>query len=120
MAQLIAGPTTIPAAGNMPKLIQEYFGAVNTQSAQVSIARMNSPRGWLEPGQTPEFDEYTLVEKGELKVETRDHTYFVRAGQAILAPRGEWVRYSSPEAETAYIAICIPAFSPETVHRDAH
>ena len=119
MAQFVPGPKTIPAVGNMPKLIQEYFGAVNTQSTQVSIARMNSPQGWREPGQTPEFDEYTLVEKGELKVETRDHTHFVRAGQAFLAPRGEWVRYSTPEAETAYVSVCIPAFTLETVHRDA-
>ncbi|UCD10628.1 MAG: cupin [Nitrospinaceae bacterium] len=119
MAKLVSGPKTIPAAGNMPKLIKEFFGAVNTGSTQASIARMNSPKGWREPGQTPEFDEYTVVEKGELKVETRDHTYFVRAGQAFLAQRGEWVRYSTPVAETAYLSVCIPAFSPETVHRDA-
>lgn len=120
MPKLIAQPTIIEAAGNKPKLIEEYFGRVNSKTDAVSIARMRSPGGWVEPGQTPEFDEYTVVLRGELQVETKTGTLTVRAGQAVLTPKGEWVRYSSPHADGAeYIAVCLPAFSPATVHRDA-
>lgn len=119
MAKLITKPTVIPAAGEPPKIIEEFFGRVNSQTDAVSIAKMTSPAGWREPGQTPEFDEYTLVLKGELQVETRDAVFKVGAGQAILVNRGEWVRYSTPGGAGAeYIAVCLPAFSPSTVHRD--
>jgi mannose-6-phosphate isomerase-like protein (cupin superfamily) len=119
MAELITGATRIEAAGFPPKLIEEFIGRVNSKTEQVSIARMTSPSGWKEPGQTPEFDEYTLVLKGSLRVETRDKTFDVPAGQAIHTPRGEWIRYSTPGPDGAeYIAVCIPAFSPATVHRD--
>jgi len=118
MSKLVTSPKTIPAVGNMPKQILEYFGAVNTNSTGCSIARMKSPKGWCEPGQTPEFDEYTLVEAGALKVETEAGTHTVRAGQAFLAQKGEWVRYSTPDEATEYVSVCIPAFSPDTVHRD--
>lgn len=120
MPNLIARPTVIASAGNKPKLIEEFFGRVNSQTDAVSIARMRSPGGWVEPGQTPEFDEYTVVLRGELQVETKNGTLIVRAGQAIHTPKGEWVRYATPHAEGAeYIAVCLPAFSPDTVHRDA-
>lgn len=120
MARLIAQPTTIAAAGNKPKLIEEFFGRVNSQTDAVSIARMRSPAGWVEPGQTPEFDEYTVVLRGELQVATRRETFTVRAGQAVHTPKGEWVQYSSPHPDGAeYVAVCLPAFSPATVHRDA-
>ncbi|MCS6286342.1 MAG: hypothetical protein RL768_955 [Nitrospirota bacterium] len=120
MVQLIQQPTRIQAAGNKPKLIDEYIGRVNSQTADVSIARMQSPSGWQEPGQTPEFDEYTVVLRGILRVETKDGINDVRAGQAVITRRGEWVRYSTPGREGAeYIAVCLPAFSPGTVHRDA-
>lgn len=119
MARLITGPTKIEAAGNKPKLIEEYIGRVNSDTAAVSIARMKSPGGWVEPGQTPEFDEYTVVLRGTLQVETRAGTLEVHAGQAVITPGGEWVRYSSPAEEGAeYIAVCLPGFSPATVHRD--
>jgi mannose-6-phosphate isomerase-like protein (cupin superfamily) len=119
MAKLISAPTTIPAAGQPPKIIEEYFGRVNSATAQVSIAKMTSPSGWREPGQTPEFNEYTVVLRGELQVETRSEVQKVKAGQAILVSAGEWVRYSTPgELGAEYIAVCLPAFSPETVHRD--
>ncbi|HKY07423.1 MAG TPA: cupin [Candidatus Binatia bacterium] len=119
MAKLISGPTTIPAAGEPPKIIEEFFGRVNSATAQVSIAKMTSPSGWREPGQTPEFDEYTVVLRGELQVETRSAVHKVTAGQAILVAAGEWVRYSTPGAAGAeYVAVCLPAFSPQTVHRD--
>ncbi|MBA4032605.1 MAG: cupin [Planctomyces sp.] len=119
MPVLIPSPTQIEAAGNKPKLIREFFGRVNTAEERVSIAHMQSPGGWVEPGQTPEFDEYTLVLRGELQVESNDGALFVRAGQAVLARKGEWIRYSTPGDEGAeYIAICLPAFSMETVHRD--
>lgn len=119
MPKLIASPQRIEAAGNKPKLIDEYVGRVNTQTSAASIAHMRSPAGWVEPGQTPQFDEYTVVLKGMLRVEGRDGTLDVRAGQAVLAASGEWVRYSTPEADGAeYIAVCLPAFSPDTVHRD--
>ena len=119
MAILIGSPTLVSAAGNKPKVIEEFIGRVNSGSTEISLARMVSPSGWQEPGQTPEFDEYTLVLKGSLRVETAEETIEVRAGQAVLAPKGEWVRYSSPGPEGAeYIAVCLPAFSPDTVHRD--
>jgi ethanolamine utilization protein EutQ (cupin superfamily) len=120
MPTLIAAPTRIPASGNQPKLIDEYIGRVNSGSAQASIAHMRSPAGWQEPGQTPEFDEFTIVLRGVLRVEHRDGVVDVRAGQAVIAHRGEWIRYSTPEPDGAeYVAVCIPAFSPSTVHRDA-
>jgi mannose-6-phosphate isomerase-like protein (cupin superfamily) len=119
MPQLIEGPTRVLAAGNKPKSIDEYVGRVNSQTAEVSIAHMRSPSGWLEPGQTPEFDEYTLVLSGMLRVTHRTGAVDVRAGQAVIVRAGEWVRYSSPEADGAeYLAVCLPAFSPDTVHRD--
>ncbi len=119
MPQLIEKPTRITAAGNKPKLIDEYIGRVNSGTESISIAHMRSPAGWVEPGQAPEFDEYTLVLRGLLRVTHRDGQIDVRAGQAVLVRRGEWVRYSTPTEEGAeYIAICLPAFSPETVHRD--
>jgi len=119
MPELIATPTRIVAAGNKPKAIDEYVGRVNSRTSAVSIAYMRSPAGWEEPGQTPEFDEYTLVLRGMLRVNHEGGVLDVRAGQAVLARAGEWVRYSSPESEGAeYVAVCLPAFSPETVHRD--
>jgi mannose-6-phosphate isomerase-like protein (cupin superfamily) len=120
MPTIIEHPTRIEAHGTPPKRIEEFIGRVNSQTAGVSIARMVSPSGWSEPGQTPEFDEYTVVLRGTLHVETRDGTLEVAAGQAIITHRGEWIRYSTPGSDGAeYIAVCIPAFSPETVHRDA-
>jgi mannose-6-phosphate isomerase-like protein (cupin superfamily) len=119
MAKYIEKPTVIEAAGFPPKTIEEYVGRVNSGTSAVSIARMKSPSGWTEPGQTPEFDEYTVVLRGCLHVELKDAAFDVAAGQAILVRAGEWVRYSSPAEEGAeYVAICIPAFSPETVHRE--
>jgi mannose-6-phosphate isomerase-like protein (cupin superfamily) len=119
MTQVIAGPQRIEAHGRPPKVIEEYIGRVNTRTSAVSVARMVSPAGWSEPGQTPEFDEYSLVLKGVLQVETSTGTFRVRAGQAVIVNAGEWVRYSTPEPEGAeYVAVCLPAFSPETVHRD--
>lgn len=115
----ILSPSTITAAGNKPKLIEEFIGRVNSKTDALSIARMKSPGGWVEPGQTPEFDEYTIVLAGCLRVESKDSTIDVKAGQAIITHAGEWVRYSSPDPEGAeYIAVCLPAFSPDTVHRD--
>lgn len=119
MANLISTPTIIEAAGNKPKIIQEFFGRVNSKTGNVSIAKMTSPAGWEEPGQTPEFDEYTLVLKGMLRVQTQNQTFDVKAGQAVLTQAGEWIKYSTPNPEGAeYIAVCIPAFSADTVHRD--
>ncbi|PQO31579.1 cupin domain-containing protein [Blastopirellula marina] len=119
MPDFIPEPAVIEAAGNKPKVIQEFIGRVNTQTEEVSIARMVSPSGWVEPGQTPLFDEYTVVLKGELTVETVGSVQQVAAGQAIIVKKGEWVRYSSPHPEGAeYIAVCLPAFSPQTVRRD--
>jgi mannose-6-phosphate isomerase-like protein (cupin superfamily) len=119
MVKKINGPTVVKAAGNKEKIIEEYFGLVNSQSAEVSVAVMRSPSGWIEPGQRPAFDEYTVVLKGMLQVKTQDNVHDVRAGEAILVSRGEWVRYSTPGAEGAeYVAVCLPAFSPQTVHRD--
>src|SRR5687767_2804620 len=117
MARLIKKPAVIKSAGNKPKKIEEFVGRVNSRSTQASVARMTSPAGWVEPGQTPEFDEYTLVLKGALRVETRSEVFVVRAGQAIIVPKGEWVRYSTPKG-AEYVAVCLPAFSPDTVHRD--
>jgi len=119
MIKRIARPTVVEAAGNKKKIIEEYFGLVNSQDNLVSIARMRSPSGWIEPGQRPEFDEFTVVLKGMLQVETKDGVLDVRAGEAIMVSRSEWVRYSTPGAEGAeYVAVCLPAFSPATVHRD--
>jgi mannose-6-phosphate isomerase-like protein (cupin superfamily) len=120
MPRLIAQPTVIEAAGNKPKVIEEYAGLVNSGHAQVSVARMVSPQGWEEPGQRPDFEELTVVLKGMLRVEHEGGALDVRAGQAVVSSPGEWVRYSSPEPDGAeYVAVCLPAFSPSTVHRDA-
>ncbi len=117
MPKLIAGPTRIPVPGG--KLLDEYIGRVNSGHRDVSIAHMQSPSGWSEPGQRPEFDEFTIVLKGSLRVEYEGGQLDVNAGQAVVAPKGEWVRYSTPAPEGAeYVAICVPAFSAETVHRD--
>ena len=119
MPTLIAAPTRIVAAGNKPKSIDEYVGRVNSKTASVSVAHMRSPAGWVEPGQTPDFDEYTLVLAGMLRVTSHDGVLDVRAGQAVHTRRGEWVQYSTPEESGAeYIAVCVPAFSPDTVRRD--
>jgi len=119
MPTLIPQATRIQAAGNKPKLIDEYIGRVNSKTAAASVAHMRSPQGWIEPGQTPEFDEFTIVLKGMLRVEHKGGTLDVHAGQAVVAHAGEWVRYSTPGAEGAeYIAVCLPAFSMEAVHRD--
>ncbi len=119
MPRLIEEPAVIEAAGNKPKRIEEYAGRVNSGHEAVSIARMRSPEGWVEPGQTPEFEEITLVLAGMLRVEHRSGALDVRAGQAVACSPGEWVRYSSPEPGGAeYVAVCLPAFSPSTVHRD--
>ena len=119
MPTLISRPTRIEAAGNKPKLIDEYVGRVNSLHGQVSIAHMRSPGGWIEPGQTPAFAEYTIVLKGLLRVTHGSGVMDVHAGQAVVSRPGEWVQYSTPETEGAeYIAVCLPAFSPEEVHRD--
>lgn len=117
MARLIEAPSVIEAAGNKPKRIEEYIGRVNSGTSAVSVARMQSPAGWVEPGQTPEFDEYTIVLRGTLNVETKSGVLAVSAGQAVAMARGEWVRYSTPGG-AEYIAVCVPAFSPSDVHRD--
>jgi mannose-6-phosphate isomerase-like protein (cupin superfamily) len=119
MPILITQPTRIEAAGNKPKLIDEYIGRVNSRTSAASVAHMRSPGGWLETGQTPEFDEFTIVLKGMLRVEHKGGAIDVHAGQAVVAHAGEWVRYSTPqEGGAEYIAVCLPAFSMETVHRD--
>jgi mannose-6-phosphate isomerase-like protein (cupin superfamily) len=119
MPHLVPKPIVIQASGNKPKLIEEFIGRVATRTAGLSVARMKSPPGWVEPGQTPEFEEYTIVLKGTLRVTSRDGSTDVNAGQAVIVPAGEWVKYSTPGAEGAeYIAVCLPAFSPDTVHRD--
>ena len=116
---LIDRPSRVTAAGNKPKLIDEYIGRVKSGTQALSIAHMRSPGGWVEPGQKPEFDEFTVVLRGVLRLEHAAGTMDIHAGQAVIASRGEWVRYSTPEAEGAeYIAVCLPAFSMETVHRD--
>jgi mannose-6-phosphate isomerase-like protein (cupin superfamily) len=119
MPTLISQPTKIEAAGNKPKIIEEFIGRVNSNESRLSVAKMKSPGGWVEPGQTPQFDEFSVVLKGMLRVKHKGGEIDVKAGQAIIAHAGEWVQYSSPEAEGAeYVAICLPAFSPATVHRD--
>jgi len=120
MATKIKGCTVIEAAGTKPKLIEEFVGLANSKTKDVSIARMRSPSGWVEPGQTPEFDEYTVVLRGMLRVETETTVHEICAGEAIITSRGEWIRYSTPGPDGAeYIAVCLPAFSPATVHRDS-
>lgn len=118
MPTLISKPTRIEAAGNKPKIIEEFIGRVNSQSTAVSVARMQSPAGWVEPGQTPEFEEYSVVLRGMLRVTHKNGTIDVAAGQAVVAHPGEWVQYSTPDG-AEYIAICLPAFASNTVHRDA-
>src|SRR5436190_12292324 len=119
MPRLIPAPAVVAAAGTKPKRIEEFAGCVNSGHTGVSVARMNSPQGWQEPGQRPEFEEITVVLRGMLRVEHQGGTLDVRAGQAVVAAPGEWVRYSTPEPDGAeYIAVCTPAFSPDTVHRD--
>ena len=116
----IQQPTIVAAAGNKPKIIEEYFGRVNSNTEAVSIARMKSPGGWIEPGQTPEFDEYTVVLQGTLRVKTESGQMDVRAGQGVIVHAGEWVQYSTPGDDGAeYVAVCLPAFSMDTVHRDS-
>ena len=117
MPTLIEKPTRIEAAGTKPKMIEEFVGRVNSKTSALSVAHMRSPAGWLEPGQTPEFDEYTLVLTGVLRVTHENGALDVRAGQAVVTHRGEWVQYSTPEGAD-YISVCLPAFSPDTVHRD--
>jgi ethanolamine utilization protein EutQ (cupin superfamily) len=117
MPDLIEGPSRVEAAGTKPKLIDEYVGRVNTGEDRVSVAHMRSPAGWVEPGQRPEFDEYTVVLSGRIEVEHDGGTLSVAAGQAVLTRAGEWIRYSTPEG-AEYIAVCLPAFAPDTVHRD--
>jgi mannose-6-phosphate isomerase-like protein (cupin superfamily) len=119
MPTLVSTPSIVEAAGNKPKIIEEFIGRVNSGTSAVSIARMTSPSGWVEPGQTPAFDEYTLVLRGTLRVQSKQGTLDVGAGQAVIVPHGEWVQYSTPgPAGAEYIAVCLPAFSPETVRRD--
>jgi mannose-6-phosphate isomerase-like protein (cupin superfamily) len=119
MPTLISTSTRITAAGNKPKVIEEFIGRVNSGESRLSIARMRSPDGWVEPGQTPEFDEFTLVLKGALQVTHKEGALEVKAGEAIITRAGEWVQYSTPHPDGAeYIAVCLPAFSPQTVHRD--
>lgn len=119
MPTLISQPTRIQAAGNKPKLIDEYIGRVNSKTSGLSVAHMRSPQGWVEPGQSPEFDEFTIVLKGMLRVTHKAGMLDVKAGQAVITHAGEWVRYSTPEEGGAeYIAVCLPAFAMETVHRD--
>jgi ethanolamine utilization protein EutQ (cupin superfamily) len=119
MPKLIEKPARITAAGNKPKIIDEFIGRVNSHTDAVSMAHMRSPSGWVEPGQTPEFDEYTYVLKGALHVKHKTGAIVVRAGQAVITHKGEWVQYSTPGPDGAeYIAVCLPAFSPGTVHRD--
>ncbi len=120
MALLIEKPVQVAAAGNKPKIIQEFIGRVNSTTQAASIAHMKSPSGWVEPGQTPEFDEYTVVLKGSLQVKTKEGEWSVGPGQAIIVSKNEWVQYSTPGSEGAeYFAVCLPAFSPDTVHRDS-
>jgi len=119
MPTIIRSSSIFEAAGNKPKIIEEIIGRVNSGTEEVSIAKMKSPAGWEEPAQTPKFDEFTIVLKGKLKVETREGSYDINEGEAVIAHKNEWVKYSSPEPCGAeYIAVCIPAFSPDTVHRD--
>lgn len=120
MPTLIAKATRVQAAGNKPKLVDEYIGRINSKTLAASVAHMRSPEGWIEPGQTPEFDEFTVVLKGVLRVEHKQGSLEVHAGQAVIAHAAEWVRYSTPQAGGAeYIAVCLPAFSMESAHRDS-
>jgi ethanolamine utilization protein EutQ (cupin superfamily) len=118
MPEFIDAPTIIQAPGNIPKIIKEFFGCVNSDTKEISIAKMESPAGWCEPGQTPEFDEYTVVLRGVLHAETQDKVFEIKEGEAISIRKGEWVRYSTPGG-AEYIAVCLPAFTPDTVNRDA-
>jgi mannose-6-phosphate isomerase-like protein (cupin superfamily) len=119
MPVIINAPTIIESAGNKPKIIEEYFGRVNSKTSEVSIAKMTSPQGWVEPGQRPEFDEYTVVLKGILQVKTEKAVIDVKAGSAILTKKGEWIQYSTPyDGTVEYIAVCLPAFTPDTANRD--
>jgi mannose-6-phosphate isomerase-like protein (cupin superfamily) len=118
MPTLIAASTRVTAAGNLPKLIDEYVGHLNNKEGRLSVAHMRSPQGWEEPGQTPEFEEFTIVLRGRLRVRHQQGSFDVVAGQAVVAHPGEWIQYSTPDKATEYIAICLPAFSPATVHRD--
>ncbi|MFZ2323608.1 MAG: cupin [Ignavibacteriaceae bacterium] len=120
MPTIINKPSVIESAGNKPKIIEEYFGRVNSKTEAVSIAKMTSPQGWVEPGQRPLFDEYTVVLKGTLQVKTETETIDVKAGSAVLTKKGEWIQYSTPfDGGAKYIAVCLPAFSPDTVNRDS-
>jgi mannose-6-phosphate isomerase-like protein (cupin superfamily) len=119
MPTLVEAPVVVPAAGTKPKIIEEYAGGASSGDREVSIARMRSPSGWKEPGQRPEFDEFTVVLRGALRVEFEGGELDVHAGQAVIVRKGEWIRYSTPDPEGAeYVAVCLPAFSPATVHRD--
>jgi len=118
MARLITSPSIIESAGNKPKVIREYVGLVNSKTKRISMAHMSSPKGWEEPGQRPEFHEYTLVLKGSLNVRTKSEVIKVDSGQAIITEPGEWVKYDTKNSDTEYIAVCLPAFEMETVHRD--
>lgn len=119
MAKHISAPSIIKAAGNKEKKIEEFFGRVNSNTSEVSIARMTSPEGWVEPGQCPEFNEYTVVLKGKIKIKTKKQEYIISEGQGILTMKDEWVQYSTPfEGGAEYIAVCLPAFAPDIVHRD--
>jgi mannose-6-phosphate isomerase-like protein (cupin superfamily) len=119
MVQFIKSPSLIKAAGTKEKIIREYFGHVNSSTSEVSIAHMTSPEGWVEPGQKPEFNEYTVVLKGKLKITTRTEEFIISEGQAIMTSKDEWVRYSTPfEGGADYIAVCLPAFAPDIVKRD--
>lgn len=121
MPIVIKAPTKIESVGNKPKIIEEYFGRVNSKTETLSIAKMKSPKGWVEPGQRPQFDEYTIVLKGTLQVKTEKETIDVKAGSAILTKKGEWIQYRTPYDETVeYVAVCLPAFSPDTVQRDEY
>jgi quercetin dioxygenase-like cupin family protein len=120
MAKKISSPSIIKSTGNKPKKIEEFIGRVNSDTVNISIAKMNSPAGWVEPGQKPEFDEYTIVLKGLLRVKTENEIIDVKEGEAIIVNKNEWVQYSTPNPEGAeYVAVCTPAFSPDTVHRDS-
>ena len=119
MIKHVKHPAIIKASGNKEKIIEEYFGRVNSGTSELSIAKMDSPEGWIEPGQEPEFDEYTLVLKGSLEVKTKSKTIIVKKGEGVLIKKNQWVQYSSPfEGGAQYIAVCMPAFGPDIVHRD--
>lgn len=119
MAQFISTPSLVKAAGTKEKIIKEFFGVVNSQTTEVSIAHMESPEGWEEPGQTPKFNEYTIVLKGKLRITTSTEEFDIMQGQGIMTPKNEWVKYSTPfKGGAEYIAVCLPAFTPESAHRD--